>query len=123
MTANGWLQFLLYFAVLVVLMRPLGIYMARVFEGQRTFADPILKPLEKLLYRLCGINADVEMNWREYTAAMLLFSFVSLVLTYVIERTQLIFPGIRRARRSSAGTGVEYGGLVHDEHQLAGLRA
>jgi K+-transporting ATPase ATPase A chain len=92
MTTNGWLQFLLYFAVLVLLMRPLGIYMARVFEGQRTFADPILKPLEKLLYRLCGINADVEMNWREYTSAMLLFSFVSLVLTYVIERTQLHLP-------------------------------
>ncbi len=92
MTPNGWLQFLLYFAVLVLLMRPLGIYMARVFEGQRTFADPILKPLEKLLYRLCGINADVEMNWREYTAAMLLFSFVSLLLTYVIERAQLHLP-------------------------------
>src|SRR6201997_3415292 len=92
MTPNGWLQFLLYFAVLVLLMRPLGIYMARVFDGQRTFADPILKPLEKLLYRLCGINADVEMNWRGYTAAMLLFSFVSLVLTYVIERAQLHLP-------------------------------
>lgn len=92
MTANGWLQFLLYFAVLVILMRPLGIYMARVFEGQRTFLDPVLKPIERLLYRLFGVNADEEMNWREYSAAVLLFSFVSLVLTYVIERAQHHLP-------------------------------
>ncbi|HZD50724.1 MAG TPA: potassium-transporting ATPase subunit KdpA [Silvibacterium sp.] len=92
MTANGWLQFLLYFAVLVLLMRPLGIYMARVFEGQSTFADPVLRPVERLLYRLCGVKADEEMNWREYAAAMLLFSFVSLVLTYVIERFQHHLP-------------------------------
>lgn len=92
MTTNGWLQFLLYFVVLVLLMRPLGIYMTRVFEGQRTLADPVLKPVEKLLYRLFGINPEAEMDWREYAAAMLLFSFVSLVLTYVIERVQHFLP-------------------------------
>ena len=92
MTANGWLQFLLFFAVLVILMRPLGIFMARVFEGQRTFLDPVLKPVERLLYRLFGVNAEEEMNWREYAAAMLLFSFVSLVVTYVIERAQHHLP-------------------------------
>ena len=92
MTANGWIQFLLFFAVLVVLMRPLGIYMARVFDGQRTFVDPVLKPVERLLYRLCGVKADAEMDWREYASAMLLFSLVSLVLTYVIERVQLHLP-------------------------------
>ncbi|HTY84717.1 MAG TPA: potassium-transporting ATPase subunit KdpA [Silvibacterium sp.] len=92
MTANGWLQFLLYFAVLVILMRPLGIYMARVFEGQSTFLDPVLKPVERLLYRLFGVNADEEMNWRQYSAAMLLFSFVSLALTYLIERLQHHLP-------------------------------
>jgi potassium-transporting ATPase potassium-binding subunit len=92
MTANGWVQFLLYFAVLVLLMRPLGVYMARVFEGQRTFLDPVLKPIERLLYRLSGVEADAEMNWREYTAAMLLFSFVSLLLTYIIERAQHHLP-------------------------------
>ncbi len=92
MTANGWLQFLLYFAVLVILMRPLGIYMVRVFEGQSTFLDPVLRPVERLLYRLFGVNAGEEMNWREYSAAMLLFSFVSLMLTYVIERVQHFLP-------------------------------
>src|SRR5271170_654627 len=92
MTGNGWLQFLLFFAVLVLLMRPLGIYMARVFAGEKTFLDPVLKPVERLLYRLCAVKADQEMNWREYTAAMLLFSLVSLVLTYLIERAQHFLP-------------------------------
>src|SRR5271155_2414 len=92
MTANGWLQFLLFIVVLVVLMQPLGLYMARVFEGERTFLDRLLKPIERLIFRLSGVKADTEMNWREYTAAMLLFSFVSLLLTYVIERVQHILP-------------------------------
>src|SRR5271170_3304065 len=92
MTANGWLQFLLFFVVLVALMQPLGLYMARVFEGERTFLDRLLKPIERLIYRLGGVKADTEMNWREYTAAMLLFSFVSLTLTYVIERAQHFLP-------------------------------
>jgi K+-transporting ATPase ATPase A chain len=92
MTANGWLQILLFLAVLVALMRPLGLYMARVFEGQRTFLDPVVKPIERLLYRLCDVKADEEMGWREYGAAMLLFSFVSLLLTYIIERAQHLLP-------------------------------
>ncbi|HEY1766775.1 MAG TPA: potassium-transporting ATPase subunit KdpA, partial [Terracidiphilus sp.] len=92
MTANGWLQIVLLLAVVVALMRPLGMYMARVFEGKRTFLDPVLKPVERLLYRACGVKADVEMGWREYGAAMLLFSFVSLLLTYIIERAQHFLP-------------------------------
>jgi potassium-transporting ATPase potassium-binding subunit len=92
MTGNGWLQILIFIAVLVALMRPLGLYMARVFEGERTFLDPVLKPFERLIYRLCGVNAEQEMNWREYAAAMLLFSFVSLLLTYLIERLQHFLP-------------------------------
>ncbi len=92
MTVNGWLQILVFLAVLVGLMRPLGLYMARVFEGERTFLDPLLKPVERFFYRLCGVNATQEMNWREYTGAMLLFSFVSLLLTYVIERAQHFLP-------------------------------
>ena len=92
MTANGWLQFLLYLVVLLLLMRPLGIYMARVFSGERTFLDPVLKPVERLLYRLCRVQAGEEMNWREYAASMLIFSLVSLVLTYVIERIQYVLP-------------------------------
>jgi len=88
MTANGWLQFLVYFAVLLMCIRPLGIYMAGIFTGKYTFLSPIEKPI----YRLCGIHADEEMSWRQYAAAMLLFSFVSLVLTYIIERLQHFLP-------------------------------
>jgi potassium-transporting ATPase potassium-binding subunit len=92
MTTNGWLQFVVFFAVLLLLMRPLGLYIARVLEGQKTFLDPLLRPIERLLYRICGVQADQEMSWRQYSIAMLVFSFVSLLLTYVIERAQALLP-------------------------------
>jgi K+-transporting ATPase ATPase A chain len=92
MTANGWLQFAVFFAVLLLLMRPLGLYIARVLEGGKTFLDPLLRPVERLLYRVCGIQADQEMAWQQYAIAMLVFSFVSLLLTYVIERAQALLP-------------------------------
>jgi potassium-transporting ATPase potassium-binding subunit len=92
MTVNGWLQFGIFFAVLVALMRPLGIYIARVLEGQKTFMDPVMRPVEHAIYKLSSIDASREMNWREYSVAMLLFSAVSLVLTYVVERAQHVLP-------------------------------
>jgi K+-transporting ATPase ATPase A chain len=88
MTFNGWFQFLVYFVVLLVCMRPLGIYMNGVFAGKYKF----LGPLENLVYRVSGIHREEEMTWRQYTAAMLLFSFASLLLTYFIERLQLHLP-------------------------------
>jgi K+-transporting ATPase ATPase A chain len=92
MSANGWLQFALYSLILLATVRPVGAYMARVFEGERTWLDPILKPIERLLYKLCGVNATDEMNWREYAFAMLGFSAVTLVVTYAIERLQAHLP-------------------------------
>jgi K+-transporting ATPase ATPase A chain len=92
MTANGWLQFVAFLAVLLLIMRPLGLYIARVVEGEKTFLDPLLRPIERLLYRLCGIHAEREMSWQQYSVAMLLVSFVSLLLTYVIERAQSLLP-------------------------------
>jgi potassium-transporting ATPase potassium-binding subunit len=92
MTANGWLQFVVFFAVLLLLMRPLGLYIARVVEGEKTFLDPLLRPIERLFYRVCGIQADQEMSWQQYSVAMLIVSFVSLLLTYVIERAQGLLP-------------------------------
>ncbi len=88
MTFNGWFQFLVYFVVLLVCMRPLGIYMNGVFSGKYRF----LGPLENLVYRVSGIHSEEEMTWGQYTAAMLIFSFVSLLLTYFIERLQLHLP-------------------------------
>jgi potassium-transporting ATPase potassium-binding subunit len=92
MSANGWFQFALFSLILVAVARPVGLYLTRVLEGQRTWLDPIFRPVERLLYRLTGVNADREMNWREYAFAMLGFSAVSMVVTYAIERLQAVLP-------------------------------
>jgi K+-transporting ATPase ATPase A chain len=92
MTANGWLQFAIYSLVLLLTVRPVGLYLARVLEGGRTWLDPLLRPCERVIYKLCGVNADREMNWREYAFAMLGFSAASMVLTYAIERLQALLP-------------------------------
>jgi potassium-transporting ATPase potassium-binding subunit len=88
MTGNGWLQFAVFCAILLASFKPLGIYLARVLEGERTWLTPVLRPIENLLYKLCGVHADQEMTWRQYTMALLGFSGVSLLLTYVLERIQ-----------------------------------
>ena len=101
MSLNGWLQSAVLFAVVLALMRPLGIYIARVLQGEKTFLDPVLRPIERLIYRISGIDASIEMNWREYAVAMLLFSFVSLLLTYRDRaRAALSCPGTRRASQA-----------------------
>jgi K+-transporting ATPase ATPase A chain len=92
MTANGWLQFSLFCLILLATVRPVGLYLARVFEGERTWLDPILRPFERLIYKLSGVNAAKEMNWRQYTYAVLGFSAVSLLVTYLIERLQALLP-------------------------------
>jgi K+-transporting ATPase ATPase A chain len=92
MSANGWLQFALFCLILLACVRPVGIYLARVLEGERTWLDPVLRPFERLIYKLCGVNAQEEMNWREYAFAMLGFSAVSMLLTYGIERLQNLLP-------------------------------
>jgi K+-transporting ATPase ATPase A chain len=92
MSANGWLQFAIFSAILLASVRPVGIYLARVMEGERTWLDPVLRPIERLIYKLCGVNADKEMNWREYAYAVLGISAVSLVVTYGFERLQHWLP-------------------------------
>jgi K+-transporting ATPase ATPase A chain len=92
MTANGWFQICFFFALVLVCAKPLGLYMARVFERERTFADRILRPIERLIYRLTGIDETHEMAWTEYAMVMLLFSLVTMVATYAIERLQGLLP-------------------------------
>ncbi|HUH62064.1 MAG TPA: potassium-transporting ATPase subunit KdpA [Terracidiphilus sp.] len=92
MTANGWLQFVVFSVILLLTVRPVGLYLTRVLEGGRTWLDPVLRPLERLIYRLTGVNAGKEMNWREYAFAVLGFSAVSMVVTYLIERLQQWLP-------------------------------
>ena len=74
MTINGWLQIFVFLALIFSVTKPLGVFMARVFEGERTFLDPALRPIERLLYRVTGVDEKREMRWSEYAIAMLLFS-------------------------------------------------
>jgi K+-transporting ATPase ATPase A chain len=91
-TGNGWLQLALYMAALTALAVPLGAYMARVFQGRRTFLSPALGWLESLIYKACGIDPEKEMNWTGYAAATLVFSAVGFVVLYALLAFQNIFP-------------------------------
>lgn len=97
MTANGLLQILIFFVAIFLLTKPLGGYMTRVFAGERTFLSPILRPLEKLFYRVAGVNPDEEQRWTTYAIAMLLFNLAGFVLLYAMERLQASLPLIRKA--------------------------
>jgi K+-transporting ATPase ATPase A chain len=92
MTANGCFQILLFILAVFLVTKPLGIFLVHVFERQRTFLDPVLRPLERSLYRVCGVDETHEMKWSEYGVAMLLFSAVSMILLYGIERAQHWLP-------------------------------
>ena len=92
MTANGWFQIGLFLLVILVITKPMGVFMVRVFNREFTYLDPVLRPIERGIYRLTGVNERSEMEWTEYAGAMLLFSGVSMFLLYVIERTQKWLP-------------------------------
>lgn len=92
MTINGVIQILLYFVVLLLLVRPLGGYMARVYEGQGIGLDRVLGPVERGIYHLCGIKPDQEMNWKIYALAMLMFNLAGLVTLYILQRIQGVLP-------------------------------
>jgi K+-transporting ATPase ATPase A chain len=92
MTLNGFLQLAVYFLVLLAITKPLGIYMAKVFSGERTFMSPVVGPLERMLYRLCRIDPGEEQHWMVYTAAMLMFNLAGLLLLYALQRLQYYLP-------------------------------
>ena len=92
MTSNGWLQIVVFLALIFAVTKPLGIFMARVFARERTFLDPVLRPVERLLYRVTGVDESHEMRWTEYATAMLLFSAVSMLVLYLIQRIQGMLP-------------------------------
>jgi potassium-transporting ATPase potassium-binding subunit len=92
MTPLGWLQAAVFFLIVLALTKPLGLYMARVFEGERTWLSPVLAPLEKLIYRVCGVRKDEEMTWYAYALSMLAFSLIGLAYLYVLLRTQKWLP-------------------------------
>src|SRR3974390_2981759 len=92
MTLNGWLQIFLFLALILAVTKPLGVFMTRLFSGERTLLDPVLRPIERLLYRVTGVDEKQEMKWTEYATAMLLFSAVSMLVLYLIQRIQGVLP-------------------------------
>jgi potassium-transporting ATPase potassium-binding subunit len=88
MTANGWLQIFFLLFVVLLITKPLGGFMARVFARERTWLDPVMRPVERILYRLTGVDENHEMDWKEYALALLLFSGVSMILLYALQRAQ-----------------------------------
>ncbi|HUB50255.1 MAG TPA: potassium-transporting ATPase subunit KdpA [Acetobacteraceae bacterium] len=92
MTLNGWLQIALYSVLLILITRPIGGFMARVFDGERNLLSPVLRPVERGIYRLCGVDETQEQHWISYTIAMLAFSFAGFVVLYGIQRLQNHLP-------------------------------
>jgi len=92
MTLNGWLQILVFLGLTFAVTKPLGVFMTRVFAREKTFLDPVLRPIERLLHRATGVDETHEMPWTEYATSMLLFSAVSMLVLYLIQRIQGILP-------------------------------
>ena len=92
MTTSGVLQILLYFGVLLALTKPLGSYMARVYQGQKTFLHPVLRPVERIAYVVGGVKEEVEQRWTQYAASVLAFSVVCFVVVYALQRVQGFLP-------------------------------
>ncbi len=92
MTSVGLLNIALYFLVILALTKPIGLFMTRVFQGERTFLHPVLRPLERLIYRLCGIREDVEQRWTQYAGSLIAFSLASFIFVYLIQRLQRVLP-------------------------------
>ncbi len=108
MTANGWFQILFFLLAIFLVTKPLGIFMTRVFNREKTLLDRALRPIEKILYRLVGVDENHEMRWTEYTIAMLLFSGVSMTLLYLLERTQKWLP-FNPQKLSNVEPGLAFG--------------
>jgi K+-transporting ATPase ATPase A chain len=92
MTIFDWLQIVLYLLILLLLVKVLGAYMARVYQGERTFLSPVVRPIERLIYRIVGMRTDEEMDWKTYAVAMLLFNLAGLLLVYILQRIQSVLP-------------------------------
>src|SRR6266508_3278938 len=92
MTTIGWIQILLFSIVIFAVTKPIGIYMFRIFEGDRQPLPRLFGPIERLIYRLCGVDPKEQQDWKQYALAMLLFSSITLIVTYAIERLQHVLP-------------------------------
>ncbi len=92
MSALGILHIAVYFVLVLAITKPMGAYMAKVFQGQRTFLHPLLRPVERLIYRLIGVREDAEQRWTQYAASVIAFSVASFLFVYLIQRLQGYLP-------------------------------
>src|ERR1700761_5006161 len=110
MTANGILQIVAFFLLIVLIAKPLGTFMAKVFAGERTFLHPILRPLERLCYAAGGVNESTEQRWTQYAGSLLAFSIFSFLILYLLQRLQGWLPfnpmGFGTAHAPSGATAV-----------------
>ncbi len=121
MTSNGWLQVAVFFALVLLAAKPMGLYMAQVYERKKTWLDPVLGPVERVLYRLTGVDPEAEMRWTEYGLAMLIFSLATLLLTYLVERLQHAIPLWNPQHLAAVEPYLAWNTavLVYDEYELA----
>jgi K+-transporting ATPase ATPase A chain len=108
MTASGWIQILFFLAVIFAITKPMGLFMARVFNREKTFLDPAMRPLERLLYRMTGVDEQYEMKWTEYAICMLLFSGVSMLLLYGLQRLQGVIPFLNPQKFAGVGSDLAF---------------
>jgi len=108
MTFNGWLQIALFCVVIVLLVKPFGSYMTRVFTGERTFLSPVLGPLERLFYWLSGVDERSDQNWLTYAVSMLLFSLAGFISLYALMRLQAVLPYFNPAGQPAVEEGLAF---------------
>src|SRR3984893_15703334 len=112
MTFIGWLQIIAFCAIIVALAKPLGWYMARVFDGERTPLSPLLRPLEAALYRVGGVDPRREQHWLTYTVAMLLFHVGGFAILYALMRLQAAIPYFNPADRPAVAEDLSFNTAV-----------
>src|SRR6266436_4401813 len=115
MLSNSIIQLAVYFILVTAISVPLGLYMARVFSNERTFLDPVLSPIERLVYKISGINPGVEMGWAGYAISMLAFSLISMIFLYALQRLQFYLPqmvGLTSHNFLSAAAGIAMAAAV-----------
>ena len=123
MTLNGWLQIVVFLGLIFAVTKPMGVFMTRVFNRERTFLDPVLRPIERLLYRLTGVDESHEMRWTEYAATMLIVQR-GLDAGAVSDSARAGASAVQSAevcRSDARAPGFQHRGFIHHQHQLAGL--
>ncbi len=112
MTFNGWIQIAIFCAIIIAVTKPLGGYMTRVFAGERTFLTPVLRPIERLTYAVCGVDESKEQHWTGYAIGMLLFSLVGVLSLYALQRLQAVIPFFNPAGLAAVGPDLAFNTAV-----------